>query len=45
MTALKSFPCFFAYRNELVDAATEMKYHDLPRAKSATICLLMTCSM
>lgn len=43
--ALESIPCFSACENESVCVVIERKSHDLPRAKSAVICLLMTCSM
>jgi hypothetical protein len=44
-TALESFPCFFAYKNESVDVVMNVIFRNLPRAKSADICLLITCSM
>jgi hypothetical protein len=44
-TALESFPGFSAYKNELADVGMNAVCHNLPRAKSAVICLLMTCSM
>lgn len=43
--ALESVPCFSAYNNESVDDLIKMRCFHLPRAKSAVICLLMTCSM
>jgi hypothetical protein len=44
-TALESFPCFSAYKNESVDVVFNVIFRNLPRARSAVICLLMTCSM
>ena len=43
--SLESVPCFSACNTESVDDLIKKRSFHLPRAKSAVICLLMTCSM